>query len=98
LIQVQATDNGSPALYATNSFNVIVNPVTNPVIGAVTLSAGQLNLSVSGPQGPDYTLWTSTNLTAWEPLTTSNAPATPFTFIDTNVYDAARYYQIQIGP
>jgi glucuronoarabinoxylan endo-1,4-beta-xylanase len=99
-IQVQVTDSGTPPLSATNNFNVIVNPVTNPVIGAVTYSAssGQFSINVSGPQGPDYTLLTSTNLMTWWPLATNSSPVTPFVFTDTNASNAAQYYQVQIGP
>ena len=37
LIKVQVTDNGSPNLSATNSFDVVVNPVTNPVLSSISL-------------------------------------------------------------
>ena len=96
-VTVTVTDNGT-SLSATNSFNVIVNAVTNPVIGSVIASPGQINLTVSGPQGPDYTLWTSTNLTDWQSLFTTNSPAIPFSMTDTNTTDAERFYKLQIGP
>jgi glucuronoarabinoxylan endo-1,4-beta-xylanase len=97
-ISLQVTDNGSPDLSATNSFNVAVNPITNPVVGLVSVSGGQVNMTVSGPQGPDYTLWTSTNLVDWDALFTTNAPPIPFTLVDTNFTDSARFYRLQIGP
>jgi glucuronoarabinoxylan endo-1,4-beta-xylanase len=98
LIEIQVTDNGSPNLSATNSFEVFVNPVTSPEIASVDLSPGQISMTINGPQGPDYTLLTSTNLVDWQALLTTNSPAIPFIFIDTNVTDPARYYSIQIGP
>jgi hypothetical protein len=99
VIQVQVTDNGTPNLSATNSFTVTVNPLASPVLGPITLSGEQVNLTVSGPQGPDYTLLTSTNLTdAWQVLYTTNSPLTPLTLVDTNSVDAARFYKIQLGP
>ena len=98
VIQVQVTDSGSPPLSATNRFNVVVNAVTNPVIGSVNLSPGQVSLTVSGPQGPDYTLWTSTNLMDWQALFITNSPVMPLTLTDTNFTDPARYYRLQIGP
>ncbi len=98
VIQIQVTDSGSPPLSATNSFEVIVNAVTNPVIGSVSFSSGQFSLTVNGPQGPDYTLLTSTNLMDWQTLFTTNSPVTPFTFIDTNLTDPTRFYRFQIGP
>jgi glucuronoarabinoxylan endo-1,4-beta-xylanase len=98
LIQIEVTDNGSPPLSATNSFNVVVNPITNPVLSSITVSPGQVSMTVNGPQGPDYTLWTSTDLINWQTLFTTYSPLTPFTLVDTNSTDLARFYLIQIGP
>ena len=97
LVKVSVTDN-TTSLSATNSFNVIVNAVTNPVIGSVNLSAGQVSLTVNGPQGPDYTLWTSSNLLSWQSLFTTNSPSIPLTVTDTNSADPQRFYKFQIGP
>ncbi len=97
-IQIQVTDSGSPPLSATNSFNVVVNAITNPVIGSVNLSQGQVSMIVNGPQGPDYTLWTSTNLMNWQTLFITNSPSIPFTVTDTNSADPARFFRLQIGP
>jgi glucuronoarabinoxylan endo-1,4-beta-xylanase len=99
VIQIQVTDSGSPPLSATNSFTVVVNAVTNPIVNSVAISGGLVNLTVNGPQGPDYTLLTTTNLTTgWQPLFTTNSPTTPFILVDTNSTDAARFYRLQIGP
>ncbi|MGA3285766.1 MAG: hypothetical protein ABSD57_15095 [Verrucomicrobiota bacterium] len=98
-VSVVVADSGSPSLSATNNFTVTVNPITNPVVGPVTISGGQVNVMVSGPQGPDYTLLTTTNLTAgWQVLYTTNSPVMPVTLVDTNSADPARFYRIQIGP
>jgi glucuronoarabinoxylan endo-1,4-beta-xylanase len=98
LIEIEVTASDS-LLSATNSFDVFVNPVTNPVsIGSIVLSQGQASLTVNGPQGPDYTLLMSTNLTTWQTLFTSNSPSIPFIFTDTNAVDAGEFYQIRIGP
>jgi len=100
LVAVKVTENGAPNLSATNSFTVTVNPITNPVVGSVTVLGGQVNLMVSGPQGPDYTLLTTTNLMtgSWQVLYTTNSPVTPLTLVDTNPADPARFYRIQLGP
>ena len=99
VITVKVADSGSPVLSATNSFKVTVNAVTNPVIGSVAVAGGKVNLTVSGPQGPDYTLQTKTNLVAgWQPLLTTNSPLMPMTLTATNFADPARFYRIQIGP
>jgi glucuronoarabinoxylan endo-1,4-beta-xylanase len=97
LIQVQVTDSGSN-LSATNAFNVIVNAVTNPVVGGVNLSQGNVSMTVNGPQGPDYTVLTSSNLVSWQALFTTNSPAMPFTFTGTNLNNPAEFYRLQIGP
>ncbi len=97
LIQVQVTDSGS-GLSAVGSFNVIVNAVTNPVVGSVILSPGQVGLTVNGPQGPDYTVLTSSNLVSWQALFTTNSPAMPFTFVPANLNNPSEFYRLQIGP
>ncbi len=97
LIQVQVTDSGS-GLGTVGSFNVIVNAVTNPVVGSVSLLPGQVGLTVNGPQGPDYTLLTSSNLVSWQAVFTTNSPAMPFTFATTNLNNPAQFYRFQIGP
>ena len=97
-VSIVASDNGTPSLSATNTFNITVNPLTQPTIGAVSISPGQINLPINGPSGPDYTVLTSTNLASWQPLFTTNSPAMPFTLMDTNLNNAARFYRIQIGP
>ena len=98
VIQIQVTDGGSPPLSATNSFEVMVNAVSNPMIGSVSYSPGLVTMTVNGPQGPDYTLWTSTNLMDWQALFIINSPTIPFIMTDTNSADPARFYRFQIGP
>jgi hypothetical protein len=97
VIEVQVTDSGS-SLSATNNFNVVVNAVTNPVVSGVSFFRGQVNMTVNGPQGPDYTLLTSSNLFSWQMLLKTNSPVTPFTISDTNLNQPARFYKFQIGP
>jgi glucuronoarabinoxylan endo-1,4-beta-xylanase len=99
-ITVKVADSAS--LSATNNFKVIVNPLAQPTVSSINVSGGRVNLMVSGPQGPDYTLWTSTNLTSWQVLLTTNSPVTPVTLVDTNFSDPfsdpVRFYRIQLGP
>jgi len=96
---VEAAENDS-SLSATNSFTVTVNPLSSkPMIADETAGAGgSIDLGITGPAGPDYTLLTSTNFLNWQALLTTNPPATPFTLTVTNAGDSERYYQIQIGP
>lgn len=99
-VAVVVVDNGSPSLSATNNFTVTVNPLTNPVVGSVTVASGQVNVMVNGPQGPDYTLLTTTNLAGgWQALYTIGSTNTPVTqMTDTNAPDPARFYRIEFGP
>ncbi|MGD0351149.1 MAG: hypothetical protein ABSB84_12670 [Verrucomicrobiota bacterium] len=103
-VSVVVTDGGSPGLSATNNFTVTVNPVTNPVIGSVTVTNGQVSLGVTnwGLQGPDYTLETTTNLVmtnGWQALYTVGSTNSPVTqMMDTNPTGPVRFYRIQIGP
>ena len=99
LISVAVTDGGMPALSATNNFHVIVNPLPPPAISSITTSGPVIKLSANGLQGPDYTILTSTNLTSWQAVFTTNSPALPFTFNYTNSgNEVDRFFRIQLGP
>ena len=98
LIVVQVTDNGTPSLSDTNSYTITVNPLAQPTVDSISASGGQVSLVVGGPFGPDYTLSTSTNLSDWQVLWTTNSPVTPITMVVTNFTDPARFFRIQIGP
>ena len=99
LVQVVVTDSGQPNLSATNSFNVMVNPISPPVMSSITVNGGEIELLVDGPSGPDYSLFTSTNLVDWEPVLTVTSPVPPVTLEDTNFPNGpVRFYRIQLGP
>ncbi len=99
LISVAVTDSGMPVLSATNNFHVIVNPLPPPAISSITTSGPVIKLSANGLQGPDYTILTSTNLTSWQAVFTTNSPALPFTFNYTNSgNEVDRFFRIQLGP
>ena len=100
-IAVIVADNGTPNLSATNSFNVIVNPLTQPSAASPLFSDGQFSLTVNGQAGPDYAVQVSTNLASgiWTTIFETNSPAMPFTFTDTNAANApAQFYRIVVGP
>jgi hypothetical protein len=97
-IRVKVTDSGTPNLSATNSFVITVNPASQPALSSITLGGGQITLTATGLIGPDYTLLTSTNLAAWQPLFTTNPTTMPVTFADTNRNDAIRFYRLLLGP
>jgi hypothetical protein len=100
LVTVSVTENSAPNLSATNSYNVIVNPLTPSVISAITVSGGQSSLTINGPQGPDYTVLTATNLLGgWQSLFTTNSPVLPLTLvIPASATNPVEFYRIQIGP
>lgn len=103
LVTIEVTDTGT-LLSATNSFNVLVNPLSSqPTVDSINTAGGQVALMVSGPQGPDYTVLTSTNLAdpvgSWQVLLTTNSPVTPVTLVVPIIpTDPCRFYSIQIGP
>jgi pectin methylesterase-like acyl-CoA thioesterase len=99
-VTVQVSDNGTPVLSASQSFNVTVNPLVTPTLGTPSYSAGQFSLNIaSGTAGPDYIVLVSTDLMNWTPIATNYSGTPPFTFVDTN---AAAYpmlfYRIQLAP
>lgn len=101
-VKLAVTDNGSPALSATQSFWVTVNQPAPPVLGATGWSNGTFSLLVSGDAGPDYIIQATTNLsfpTVWKTLSTSNSPMPPFGFSDPAATNfSRRYYRVLLGP
>jgi hypothetical protein len=54
---------------------------------------------IDGDFGPDYSIQTSTNLYDWTTVFTTNQPAVPFNWIDTNpVQPAVLFYRILLTP
>lgn len=99
VIMLKVADSAVPSLSATQTFQVVVNPLTLPSLTAPILDNGQVTLSATGQIGPDYTLWGSTDLMNWVILQTSNSPSIPVMFADTNAaLYPERFYRVQIGP
>ncbi|MBC8097525.1 MAG: hypothetical protein H7Y43_17105, partial [Akkermansiaceae bacterium] len=101
VVTVQVSDDGTPALSATNMFSVIVNPLTPPTLGSVSYSAGQFSLTVDGQFGPDYVIQVSTNLatTNWVTVLSTNSPVVPFIFTDSATSDEPmKFYRALVGP
>lgn len=97
-IQIKVTDSGT-GLSATNSFSVVVNPISRPVMSSINTNGAQINVVVNGPSGPDYTLLTSTNLVNWQTDLTVSSPTPPVTLVDTNYPNGpVRFYRVEIGP
>jgi hypothetical protein len=97
-VTVVVTDNGTPNLSATQSFNVVVTPLTLPTVSPSNIG-GQLGFSVSGQTGPDYGIQSSSNLVDWQTLLITNPGVMPFTWTDTNTaLFPMQFYRIKLGP
>jgi beta-galactosidase len=99
VIKLKVADNAVPSLGATQSVQVVVNPLTLPVLGAPQLNNGQFSLSVTGQVGPDYAVQVSSNLIDWTTVWTTNSPTIPFTLLDTNAgLYPEHFYRLEVGP
>jgi hypothetical protein len=87
-----------PSMSATQSFFVVVNPLSAPGLSNISAAGGQFSFSVSGQTGPDYAVETSTNLTQWSTAFVTNSPALPFIWTDTNSAEPQRFYRVKLGP
>ena len=95
---LEVFDNGTPPLSATQSFLVLVNPLSAPGISNVSFAHAQFSFHVNGQSGPDYAIQASTNLTQWSNLFITNSPAVPFNWSDTNPAAPSRFYRLKLGP
>ena len=95
---LKVADNGTPSMSATQSFSVVVNPLSAPGINNISLASGQLTFRVSGQSGPDYAIETSTNLTQWSSVFITNSPALPFNWTDAATSSPVRFYRVKLGP
>jgi len=96
---LKVSDNGSPVLSATQSFSVIVNPLTAPTFASVAMTNGQFRFSISGQTGPDYEIQTSTNLMQWSVAFITNSPTLPFIWTDAGTSNSpVRFYRAVLGP
>jgi hypothetical protein len=95
---LKVSDNGTPQLGATQSFSVVVNPLSAPGISNITFTGGQFSFNVSGQNGPDYAVETSTNLTQWSNVFITNSPALPFNWTGGSTNSPLRFYRVKLGP
>lgn len=100
LFTVVVTDNSVPSTQASQSFSVIVLQPSNPILSSPIIAGGLFQSMIGGSVGPDYSIYTTTNLlTGWQLLLTTNPIALPFLFADpasTNFQQ--RFYRLQLGP
>jgi hypothetical protein len=97
---VVVTDNGVPAMSATQNFSVVVLRPATPVFSSPAIASGTFRSSISGSVGPDYSVYATTNLTSgWQLLLTTNPAVMPFQFSDPNATNfQQRYYRVLLGP
>jgi hypothetical protein len=98
-VAVVVSDNGAPVLTATQSFAVIVNAPAAPTLNATPVTNGRFGFWINGDDGPDYTIQSSTNLTAWASIFTTNSPVLPSFWVDTNpATSSSLFYRVLLGP
>jgi hypothetical protein len=98
-VTVVVTDSGTPAMSATQSFSVVVNPLTPPTLTVPAWTGGQPGLTVSGQVGPDYAVQGSSNLVNWDTLLITNPATMPWVWSATNTAALpAQFYRIKTGP
>jgi hypothetical protein len=101
LITLQVMDNSTPAMATTQSFTVTILPPAVPTFSALGYTNGQFAFTVNGDAGPDYAVFSSTNLamTNWLLLQKFSSPMPPFSFVDVSTTNfEQRFYRIQLGP
>jgi Putative Ig domain len=98
-VTLRVADNGSPSLSASNSFLILVTPISAPRVSSATAMNGQFTLQVAGDVGPDYFIESSTNLVHWSTVFATNAPGLPFIWADPDYGQTPlRFYRIRLGP
>ncbi|HTY85849.1 MAG TPA: DNA/RNA non-specific endonuclease [Candidatus Acidoferrum sp.] len=87
----------TPGGLATSAGNFTVTPAAKPGFQSISFVEGQFSLMVTGASSASYTITVATNLSDphWETLFTTNSPALPFTFVDTNTALPQRFYRVQ---
>ncbi len=100
VLSVVVSDSGTPALSATQSFSVFVLRPAAPVLSSPALVGTRFQCSIDGSAGPDYSVYTTTNLSSdWRVLLVTNPIALPFLFTDPDsAHSQQRFYRVRLGP
>jgi hypothetical protein len=95
-VSVRATDNGTPSLSATQTFQVNVTGEGSR-LAIQQLSGGLMQLSITGDIGLNYELQISTNLESWSRLLQFRLDASPYLYIDpASATVPVRFYKLQL--
>lgn len=86
--------------YRASAAAMLSVPTTNPPsITRSTYTNGIFQLEVAGDVGPNYIIQSSTNLTDWESLYSTNPAVMPFEWIDSNANNfPARFFRVNYTP
>jgi hypothetical protein len=104
LVQVRVTDWNPDAVNAqqlsdTQSFTVVVAPLTPVLLTPVSLAGGTFQVEVSGMVGPDYVLQATEDWMIWTNLATNTPAALPIMFSDPEAGAFSnRFYRVLLGP
>ena len=104
LLQVRVTDWSPDAVNAqelsdTQSFTVVVAPLTPVRLTPLSLTGGAFQVEVSGMVGPDYVLQAAEGLTTWTNVGTNTPAVLPFVFTDPEAgVFSNRFYRVLLRP
>ena len=86
--------------YRASASATLTVPTTNaPTIASSAYVNGIFQLQVAGDVGPNYIIQSSTNLTDWESLYTTNPAVMPFNWFDPNASNfPARFFRVNYNP
>jgi len=93
-ITIRVTDNGSPSLSATNTFQVNVMGEGSR-LDIQRRPSGEMQLTMTGDTGHSYELQKSSNLTNWDKLFEFMAPFPPYVDIGAET-NALRFYRLKL--
>jgi PA14 domain-containing protein/concanavalin A-like lectin/glucanase superfamily protein/glycosyl hydrolase family 127 (putative beta-L-arabinofuranosidase)/glycosyl hydrolase family 2/beta-L-arabinofuranosidase (glycosyl hydrolase family 127)/3-keto-disaccharide hydrolase/putative Ig domain-containing protein len=102
-IAVRVSDNGTPPMSATQTFAIGVLPPAKPSVSQPMVGSGGFQMMIEGDAGPDYSVYSATdlalNFSAWTWLLTTNPATLPFQFIDPTATNyGRRFYRVLLGP
>jgi hypothetical protein len=96
---VRVTDNGSPPLNDTQSFDVTVDPLGEITLRSLGFGPEGLLLEINGPPGPDYILLGSEDLEEWSEVTRQTPDTLPLQLhAPAGPAVRRRYYKVIAGP
>ena len=90
---IVVTDNGSPFMSATQTFQITVNPLAQ--VSAQSFGGNQIRIGVAGRANVVYTLEASSDLVTWQSLIVSNSATGAFEHVEATTPVTRRFYRIR---